>query len=305
MKPIPAPLYDRPFTSTEAARHGLSARGLRGRRFRALFRGVHVRADLAMTWVLWVRAGLLVMPEDALASHLTALRLWGLALRSPLPLHFSTNTTCVVVRDEIRLHRRRGRLHAYVRDRIACTGPDRTYVDCATVLSLVELVQAADHLLHAGHTTLAGLRSYLDGCHLHGVVRARRAFTLVRERVESPMESLVRLALVFARLPEPECNRDITDGAGGFVARCDLVYARWHVVVEYDGVWHERSPEQRAYDRTRRERLERLGWTVIVVLADDLPTMERVVWRVYGALRDRGYDGPRPHLNAMWLRWFG
>ena len=29
-----------------------------------------------------------------------------------------------------------------------------------------------------------------------------------------------------------------------------------------------------------------------------------VVWRVYRALRDRGYDGPPPVFNDMWNRWF-
>ncbi|KAA1422417.1 DUF559 domain-containing protein [Mumia zhuanghuii] len=252
-----------------------------------------------------MRAALLLLPDDAVASHLTALRLWGLEVRGLFPLHFSTNTESRVRRDEIRLHRRRGRLRAYVRHRIACTGPDRTYVDCAAQrLTLPELVQAADHLIHAGHTTLAELRAYLDQCHIDGVVRARRAFAYVRERVESPMETLVRLVLVFARLPEPDPNPDVLDAAGRFVARCDLVYWKYRVIVEYDGAWHERSKKQRARDRTRREALERLGWTIIVILDDDLANKKAIVWRVYGALRDNGYDGPRPHFNAMWTRWF-
>ena len=118
------------------------------------------------------------------------------------------------------------------------------------------------------------------------------------------METLIRLMLVFARLPEPECNHEILDARERFVARCDLVYRRWRVIVEYDGAWHERSKKQRARDRTRREDLERLGWTVVVVLEDDLRSPKAIVWRVYVALRDKGYDGARPLFNAMWTRWF-
>jgi hypothetical protein len=305
MKPVPRHLTDRPFTTAEARSCGVGPSQLKGRRYRSLLRGVHVVAELPLTLVLWLRAALLVLPEDALASHVTALRLWGYDLRPLLPLHFSTNTTSVSDRPEVTLHRRRGRLRAYVRERIACTGPDRTFVDCAALrINLVELVQAAEHLMHHGHTTLTELRDYLDACHIDGVVRARRAFGYVREGVESPMETLVRLALVFARLPEPEPNPDVLDAVGRFVARCDLVYWEYRVVVEYDGAWHERSKKQRARDRTRREALERLGWTVIVVLEDDLPNKRAIVWRVYLALRDNGYDGPSPHFNAMWTRWF-
>lgn len=304
MKPVPEELRDGPFTNATARSLGFSAQDLTGARFRRLFRGVHVAADLPVSFALLVRAALLVLPDDALASHLTALRLWGLGVRSVLPLHFSTNTAAQVRRDDIRLHRRRGRLRMAVRDHIGCTGPDRTYVDLATIVSLVELVQAADHLIHRGHTSRSQLRSYLDRCHLDGVVRARRAFAYVRERAESPMETLIRLMLVFARLPEPECNQEILDACERFVARCDLVYWRWRVIVEYDGAWHERSKQQRARDRTRRENLERLGWTVVVVLEDDLRSPKAIVWRVHTALRDNGYEGARPLFNAMWTRWF-
>ncbi|WP_370619025.1 DUF559 domain-containing protein [Mumia qirimensis] len=304
MKPIPVVLREGPFTTATARAVGFRPQDLQGKRFRQLFRGVYVVTDLPMTFELLLRAALLLLPDDTIASHLTALRLWGLDVRRPLPLHFSTNTTAQVRRDGIRLHRRRGRLRAYVRERIACTGPDRTYVDCATIVNLVELVQAAEHLVHVGHTTPATLRTYLEQCHIDGVVRARRAFAYVRERAESPMETLVRLALVFARLPDPDCNPDLFDTGGRFVARGDLVYWRYLVIVEYDGAWHERSKKQRARDRTRREALEKLGWTIIVVLEDDLANKKAIVWRVYGALRDNGYDGPRPHFNAMWTRWF-
>lgn len=305
MKPIPAQLLKRPFTPAEADSVGVTRRQLEGRRFVRLFQGVYVVAGTPVTLVMRLRAALLLLPDDTVASHLTALRLWGLELRSMLPLHFSTNTRAQCGRDGITLHRRRGRILAYVRDRIACTGPDRTYVDCSAIrTTLVELVQAAEHLIHKEHTTYGQLQAYLEQCHLDGVVRARRVFAYVRERVESPMETLVRLALVFARLPEPEPNPDILDGAGRFVARCDLVFWQWRVIVEYDGAWHERSRKQRARDRTRREALERLGWTVIVVLEDDLAHMKQVVWRVYGALRDNGYTGARPHFNTMWTRWF-
>jgi hypothetical protein len=304
MKPIPEVLRCGPFTVARADAAGVSYRQLRGGRFQRLMHGVYAVADLPVTFAVWLEAARLVLPGDAVASHLTALRLWGLDLRSQLPLHFSTATGLYRRRDEIRLHRRKGRLRAETRAGVPCTDPARTYVDCATIVGLVELVQAGDHLIEQTPLTYEGLAAYLEECRLDGVVRARRAFRHVRRRVESPMETLVRLALVLARLPEPEPNPDVLDIAGRFVGRCDLVFWRWKVVVEYDGAWHERSARQRAYDRTRRENLEREDWKVVVVLDEDLSDMKAVVWRVYASLRDRGYDGRRPHFNAMWIRWF-
>ncbi|WP_370617974.1 DUF559 domain-containing protein [Mumia qirimensis] len=293
-----------PFTAAQAREAGISDRRLAGPSFRRLFRGVYCRAEVEPDLLCWIQAALLLLPDDAAASHLTALRLFGLELRALFPLHFSTNTTRHRRRRGVVLHRRRGLLNVLSRLGVPCLGPDRTFVDCATILGIVELVQAAEHLLHAAHTSYPEMKGYLEKTHIDGVLRARRAFQLVRERVESPMETLVRLALVFARLPEPQPNADIRDETGRLLARCDLVYWGYRVVVEYDGAWHASSRKRRAYDRTRRENLERDGWIVIVVLDDDLPHLRRVVWRVYRALRERGYDGPAPTFNAMWATWF-
>ncbi|MBF6842431.1 DUF559 domain-containing protein, partial [Acinetobacter baumannii] len=118
------------------------------------------------------------------------------------------------------------------------------------------------------------------------------------------METLLRLMLVFARLPEPKLNVDIVDGWGRHVARVDLLLRRWKVVVEYDGRHHETDPAQWKRDRERREALEALGYRVIVVAASDLAAPASVPWRVHAALVQRGYAGPSPVTSTQWLRWF-
>ena len=128
--------------------------------------------------------------------------------------------------------------------------------------------------------------------------------TFVMEGVESPMETLVRLLLVFARLPCPLPNRWIVDGKGRRVARVDLLYEELKVVVEYDGWHHERDGRQRQRDRERREVLESLGYRLIVVTNEDLRTPQSIPWRVYVALRERGYRGARPTTSIVWDRWF-
>lgn len=110
--------------------------------------------------------------------------------------------------------------------------------------------------------------------------------------------------IVFARLPEPATNVELFDDRGQFVARLDMPYPKWRVVVEYDGAHHERDPRQRQRDRERREAIEALGWRVIVVTGQDLLRPASVPWRVFHALELRGYEGREPTINASWLHWF-
>lgn len=301
---IPDSLRHRPFSTRQALDLGLSESCLRGRRFRRLFRGVYVVASVEMTLVLWVMAGLLALPADAIASHLTALRIYGLDVGRDSSLHFSTNGATYSRLKGVVTHRRRGRMTPNFDREVPLTGPDRTLVDIATKVSLVELIQAADWMIHQKLTTLEALTEYAMARHLDGVLRMRRALAYVREGAESPMETLIRLMIVFSRLPEPKCNKKILDASGRSLARGDLIYFRWKVLVEYDGIHHERDPRQRQKDRERRETLEANGWRVIVITAEDLRDKGKIVWRVFVALKARGYAGAPPHTNAMWTKWF-
>jgi hypothetical protein len=64
---------------------------------------------------------------------------------------------------------------------------------------------------------------------------------LLRPGAESRPETLLRLLLGRAGLPEPEVNVDIRDDSGRFLGRADLVYPPWRTIVEYDGDQHRTS----------------------------------------------------------------
>lgn len=83
-------------------------------------------------------------------------------------------------------------------------------------------------------------------------------------------------------------NVDVHDEHGGWIARGDLVYRRWKVLVEYDGWQHERDAAQRQWDHLRREQLDAAGWRVIVVTIEDMKRPWMVVARVRQALRQSG-----------------
>jgi hypothetical protein len=159
-------------------------------------------------------------------------------------------------------------------------------------------------MIHRGHTTAERLAAFAVASHLDGVRRLRRIIGYVRSGAESPMETLVRLMVVFARLPEPACNVVIVDSAGRFLARGDLVFVERMVLVEYDGWHHERDAGQRQRDIIRREELEAAGWRVIVITVADLVDRRAVIWRIHRALVDHGYTGRPPQFSVMWDRWF-
>jgi hypothetical protein len=53
----------------------------------------------------------------------------------------------------------------------------------------------------------------------------------------------------------------------------------------------------RQRDHLRRERLESEGWRVIVIAVQDFMNERAIAWRVYLALKERGYTGPRPSFG--------
>jgi hypothetical protein len=276
---------------------------LRGQAFVRLHRGVYAYASLALTMVVRVLAALLVLPAGTAATGVTALQIYGLDVGRDRRLHFTTTRPHQRRIEGVVVHRRIRAALRRMWGGVPVTTPEQTFVEASRNLSLVDRVIAGDWLIQHGLTTLAGLQHFVDTVHDHGVKRARRAMAWVRERAESPRETILRLMIVFARLPEPEPNVPLGD-ADRFVARPDLVYVRYRAV-EYDGRYHFRDSAQRDRDIARREALEALGWRVIVITAEGMSRPHEVVWRVYRALRDRGYDGPPPIFNDMWTTWFG
>lgn len=223
-QPIPAALRGHPFTIDQARRLGLTRRMLQGKRFTQLHRGIYLTADTALTLPIRIHAARLLLPDDAALSHVSALQWYGVHIGPSEPLRFSTNTTTQTGLKGVVLHRRLGHLSPTLVDHVPVLGPDRSLVDCATILGVVDLVRAGDWLVRLGLTSPARFIGYAEARHLDGVRRARRVSTFVRSRVDSVTETDVRLLLRFARLPEPEVNIDIFDDLGEFLARGDLVY---------------------------------------------------------------------------------
>jgi hypothetical protein len=306
---LPPDLGDSPFTLERARMLGITARMLRGRRFRRLHRGVYVRAHVALDVGVRVNAAKLVAPSDAVPTGVTALALFDAPVGVDRRIHLvSTSPGQHRIKDVVVHRREHPPPLCEFRGRILTT-PEHAWVEAARRLGFVDLIVAAERLLYLGRVTRQELEAYLRYSHDHGVRRARRVFTYVRERVESPRETVVRLMLVFARLPEPVTNRSMRLPTGRTV-RPDLTYVEWRVVVEYDGAYHLQRPDgtvdwrQHTRDLERREALEAAGWRVVVITGHAMRDPQAVVCRIHAALEEQGYPGPPPRFNDIWKRWF-
>ena len=136
-----------------------------------------------------------------------------------------------------------------------------------------------------------------------GVVAARTAARLIRERVDSPRETWLRLCLVLAGLPVPECNLIIGDDQGP-IGRVDLVYLAHKLIIEYEGDQHRTDRNQWNRDIDRHEDFARDHWTLIRVTSERARWPRQVVRSVYKALRANGYDGPAPEFGELWISLF-
>ena len=168
--------------------------------------------------------------------------------------------------------------------------PATLWCQLSTALGLPELVAAGDFLVtttkhREALSTVAGLVSAVAA---HGSRRGRRvldaALPLVRSGPDSRPESLLRVLLVDAGLPEPVIHYPIS--VGGLVLHPDLSYPEFKIAIEYEGDQHRSDRTQWRRDLTRYELLQDAGWRVIRVHADDLfGDPGSVTRRVRGALR--------------------
>ena len=134
---------------------------------------------------------------------------------------------------------------------VPTSNPVATWLTICSIVGLDELVVAADHrVLDPSQldpqdirpfTSTAALRVAVGGFHGRGARRAASALDLVRCGAESRPETLLRLLLQRAGLPEALPNRQVRDDAGRWLGRADLVYPEFRTVVEYDGDRHRSS----------------------------------------------------------------
>lgn len=305
---LPLPLAAAPFTFSSAMASGVPLSRLRRKDVVNVGRGLYRPA----AWDFDLEGAARVLSAaspGAWISHVTAARLRCLVLPPWLAdsteLHLSKPRSLPSVRrkgvfghtvlareDEIELV-----------DGIRLSTRSRTWLDLARVLPLHDLVSMGDQLVRIprvdfeGRTepydTIAGLRM-LVGRHpnLQGIVRAREALDLMRVGADSAPESLLRLAIADAGLPEPGLQVPLRAGDSRSPS-ADLGYRHRRLAIQYDG-GHHLGEAQILSDRRRDKAFESAGWTVLVFDKDDLADeFQRAVQRIKRALRNSWLDHPQ------------
>jgi len=280
---------------------GITPWDLRSGRFRRLLRGVYVAASATVTPLVLAEAGLLMAGGDSVASHQTAARVWG----GVVPDDGLVHVTCVrrPRGAGLKAHRPKPGQRGTTVAGLAVTTPTSTFLDLSDELGLVDLVVLGDSLVRAERVTPRQLVE--TAATYTGKARrlARRAAGLVRDGVDSPMESRVRMLMVLAGLPEPVVNHVVRWPDGRTRWRFDLSYPAFRIVIEYDGRQHAESDEQWDHDIDRREWMDGNDVRLVVVRSKDIyRTPARTLCRITAVMRARGM--PVPRLSDEWRRHF-
>lgn len=217
----------------------------------------------------------LTSSSDRLVSHATAAVLQGMRPgRLEAPFHLtSPRAGSRVRRPGLVVGHRTNVPEQFTAETLGlpATHPAWTFVDlCPQLSGLLEAVTLADQMLRAPRPEFGERSTRLTSPEQleaavvartasPGVVLARDAAHLARERVDSPRETELRLAILGAGLPEPSVNVWVRDEQGRKLFQPDLAFEDLRVAVQYDG-HHHSDPQQVERDVGRAEIATAHGW---------------------------------------------
>jgi very-short-patch-repair endonuclease len=155
-------------------------------------------------------------------------------------------------------------------DGIPCTSIARTLFALAALVPLLErdaVKAAVDDAIRRKVASDAWLWWRLEKlrCRGRGGVSVLEEILTARaegEVTESWLEREFLRVLDDAQVRRPRCQRRVRS-RGAFVARVDFLYEELGIVIEVTGAVGHSTPQQRAADAKRRNRLGRLGYLVL------------------------------------------
>ena len=221
------------------------------------------------TWEQALLAAVLTPGAPLVASHRSALRLWGLrtrfdgielAVRRPACRRISGAT----------VHRSVDLVSTDVVEvaGIPCTNAVRTLCDAGLIFPPHEVQRLVDHGVASGLVDLADLRAIRRRVGEHGrtgVVSLEHALDRVPPGAsgESGPELALCRMLVAAGLPRPDTQYEVV--VLGCRYRIDLAYPDARLAIEYDGIEAHSGPRAFVVDRDRQNDLVAAGWRVVRV----------------------------------------
>jgi hypothetical protein len=277
-----------PFIGSEALASGALSRHQLRTRYRAVFPNVYLANGAVLSLERRISAAWLWSGGTATIVGAAAAALHGSKwIPDNVPIELNQSNT----RPPPGVLTRRDALadcETQVMDGRRVTTPERTAFDIGRRGAIRSAVVRLDALARAtGFKVEDVLR--IAKCHPHtpGLRRLETALELVDPGSQSPRESYLRLLLIDAGLPRPQTQIPVLDADGIPVAHIDLGWEEYLVGVEYEGDQHQTDRRRYVYDIQRLETLERMGWIIVRVVAED--PRANIVRRVREALVERGW----------------
>jgi very-short-patch-repair endonuclease len=278
-------------TARQALDAGLSHTQMHDRiasgHWKPVWRGVHHFIGSPFTWHTKVMAACLA--TGGVASHRTASVLHGVVDARKGRPEITVVRNRRVRLDGITVHESTDLCPAHIRriGGIPTTTPVRLAMDLGSVVPFPTYERAMDDLIARKLLAWEGMLDLLCRLSRRGRNGLAAARALLAERYgDSVPESVLErafLALVLsADLPEPQQQVVIADD-DGFIARVDFAFVEPKVAVELDSRRYHLHADAFEQDRSKRNRLQLLGWQVLAYTADHLirtgPTVVRELRR--------------------------
>jgi len=284
---LPDPFATEPFRVAEASKAGVGRGRLRGSDLIVPFKRVRTAAitdvrSLALAYAT-------VMAPHQMYGGITAARLWGL----PLAKDWHRDEELVIARAHgsnrgyakgtrhIAVHGTR--LFKMRSEGLVLLEPLATALSLARELDHEALVQVLDALLTPSrwypglrvprkpkqpYATPEQLTAFIERCAgLAGIAALRAAALDARVGVDSRFETITRLLIVEAGLPEPIVHPLVV--IDGIDWHPDLAYPELKIAIEYEGDGH-RDERQWHIDIDRYARFEAAGWINVRVTRDHM-----------------------------------
>jgi hypothetical protein len=243
------------------------------------------------TWERGLLA-LVLSVDDAVASHASAARLWGFALRPEDRYEITMSRDRFARVEAARLHRST-RLDAdevTTRHGIRCTSFERTICDCTTLLSTFQLGRVLDDGLRRGLASLPRLERCAQRLESAPGRRMSVVRWLLAERGVgfdpggSRSELDVLAVIRRAGLPEPVQQHRVRVGSKTY--RPDFAWPAARAFAEYYGTPFHTGASAVVADSRRLTDLSAAGWLPLVFTYAS--TDAEIVERIAHALQQRG-----------------
>jgi len=234
-------------------------------------RGVIAINGLPRTWRQEVRAVVLSCGEGVVASHATAMRLWGIEVprRFEDRIHVSGQLNRMVRLDGVE-HHRSGTFEPgdlVERWEIPCTSPVRTVIDVSSSLHVDELGEAVDSLMRRGLIGLEVLRDRVMSMRPAPgrSIKKLKIVLSTRHRGfdpgESPLEARLARVMASGRIIPPVQQHQVE--IDGHRYRLDFAWPDRRIFLEGQGFGFHSMASDLDSDARRQNTLVADGWLPI------------------------------------------